>query len=84
MPGATISTPRVIIAVRVSSEAQQEQGFGHANQLRRLPEMVRDSFYTCKVYNSGRSEGCSRKVTRAHTAYVDADENIVGIALEGR
>ncbi len=31
---------RVIIAVRVSSKEQQEQGFGHANQLRRLPELV--------------------------------------------
>jgi DNA invertase Pin-like site-specific DNA recombinase len=37
-----MATPRVIISVRVSSEAQQEQGFGHANQLRRLPELVRD------------------------------------------
>jgi DNA invertase Pin-like site-specific DNA recombinase len=35
-----MDTPRVIISVRVSSEAQQEQGFGHANQLRRLPELV--------------------------------------------
>jgi DNA invertase Pin-like site-specific DNA recombinase len=34
--------PRVIISVRVSSEAQQEQGFGHANQLRRLPELVEE------------------------------------------
>jgi hypothetical protein len=26
-----MATPRVIISVRVSSETQQEQGFGHAN-----------------------------------------------------
>ena len=32
--------PRVIISVRVSSEAQQEQGFGWDNQMRRLPELV--------------------------------------------
>jgi DNA invertase Pin-like site-specific DNA recombinase len=32
--------PRVIISVRVSSKEQQEQGFGHANQVRRLPELV--------------------------------------------
>ena len=37
-----MATPRVIISVRVSSEAQQEQGFGHANQLRRLPELVEE------------------------------------------
>jgi DNA invertase Pin-like site-specific DNA recombinase len=37
-----MATPRVIISVRVSSEAQQEQGFGHANQLRRLPELVQE------------------------------------------
>jgi site-specific DNA recombinase len=35
-----MAKPRVIISVRVSSEAQQAQGFGHANQLRRLPELV--------------------------------------------
>lgn len=38
----TMAKPRVIISVRVSSEAQQEQGFGHANQLRRLPELVKE------------------------------------------
>ena len=32
--------PRVAIAVRVSSRHQQEQGFGHASQVRRLPELV--------------------------------------------
>jgi DNA invertase Pin-like site-specific DNA recombinase len=32
--------PRVIISVRVSSRHQQEQGFGHANQIRRLPQLV--------------------------------------------
>jgi DNA invertase Pin-like site-specific DNA recombinase len=32
----------VIISIRVSSEAQQEQGFGHANQVRRLPELVKE------------------------------------------
>lgn len=31
---------RVIIAVRVSSEDQKERGYGHANQIRRLPELV--------------------------------------------
>jgi len=35
-----VAKPRAIISVRVSSEAQQEQGFGHANQMRRLPELV--------------------------------------------
>jgi site-specific DNA recombinase len=34
---AGMSKPRVIISVRVSSKHQQEQGFGHANQLRMLP-----------------------------------------------
>jgi DNA invertase Pin-like site-specific DNA recombinase len=38
--GTKMAKPRAIISVRVSSEAQQEQGFGHANQLRRLPELV--------------------------------------------
>jgi DNA invertase Pin-like site-specific DNA recombinase len=43
MNGETMTArPRVIISVRVSSEAQQEQGFGHANQLRRLPELVQE------------------------------------------
>ena len=32
--------PRVIVSVRVSSKHQQEQGFGHANQLRMLPALV--------------------------------------------
>ncbi len=40
MRNVVMAKPRVIISVRVSSEAQQEQGFGHANQLRRLPELV--------------------------------------------
>jgi site-specific DNA recombinase len=35
-----MAAPRAIISVRVSSEAQQEQGFGHANQLRCLPALV--------------------------------------------
>lgn len=35
--------PRVVIAVRVSSKEQQEQGFGHANQLRRLPQLVEEN-----------------------------------------
>lgn len=34
--------PRAIIAVRVSTKEQHEQGFGHANQLRRLPELTRE------------------------------------------
>ncbi len=31
---------RVIMAVRVSSEDQKERGYRHANQIRRLPELV--------------------------------------------
>jgi DNA invertase Pin-like site-specific DNA recombinase len=37
-----MAKPRAIISVRVSSKEQQEQGFGHANQLRRLPELVEE------------------------------------------
>lgn len=35
--------PRVVIAIRVSSEDQKNKGFGHDNQLRRLPEIVADN-----------------------------------------
>lgn len=38
--GRSMEKPRGIISVRVSSKEQQEQGFGHANQLRRLPELL--------------------------------------------
>ncbi len=37
-----MAKPRVIISVRVSSKEQQEQGFGHANQVRRLPALVKE------------------------------------------
>jgi site-specific DNA recombinase len=36
----SVDKPRVIVSVRVSSKHQQEQGFGHANQLRMLPALV--------------------------------------------
>src|SRR5271154_2680670 len=42
MGSETMTTPRVIISVRVSSKEQQEQGFGHANQVRRLPELAKE------------------------------------------
>jgi len=38
--GVSMDKPRVIVSVRVSSKHQQEQGFGHANQLRMLPALV--------------------------------------------
>lgn len=37
-----MSTTRVIIAVRVSSEDQREKGYGHAAQLERLPQQDDD------------------------------------------
>jgi len=40
MDGGRMAKPRVIISVRVSTKEQQEKGFGHANQVRRLPELV--------------------------------------------
>jgi DNA invertase Pin-like site-specific DNA recombinase len=42
MGSETMAKPRVIISVRVSSKEQQEQGFGHANQVRRLPELAKE------------------------------------------
>jgi DNA invertase Pin-like site-specific DNA recombinase len=40
LDGVEVAKPRVIIAVRVSTKEQQEQGFGWDNQMRRLPELV--------------------------------------------
>lgn len=56
-----MAKPRVIISVRVSSKEQQEQCFGHANQLRRLPELVKEQGWeiakrpdgTAGIYDEG-------------------------------
>jgi DNA invertase Pin-like site-specific DNA recombinase len=61
MGSETMAKPRVIISVRVSSKEQQEQGFGHANQLRRLPELVKEQGWeiakrpdgTAGIYDEG-------------------------------
>jgi DNA invertase Pin-like site-specific DNA recombinase len=40
------ATPRVVIAIRVSTEAQVTEGYGHAAQLERLPHLVREAGWT--------------------------------------
>ncbi len=45
---------RVIIAVRVSSEEQKERGYGHANQMRRLPELVAEQGWELARRPDGR------------------------------
>ncbi len=45
---------RAVLAIRVSSEDQKERGFGHANQLRRLPELVAEQGWEVPRRPDGR------------------------------
>jgi DNA invertase Pin-like site-specific DNA recombinase/predicted nucleic acid-binding Zn-ribbon protein len=78
MAEAEMAIPRVIISVRVSSEAQQEQGFGHANQLRRLPELVQEQGWEIAKRPDG-SPGIYDEGHASTTAAAGAD-----LSLESR
>jgi len=69
---------RVIVAVRVSSEDQKERGYGHASQIRRLPELVAEQGWVIADRPSGQpglyDEGA------ASTSADDGSDDGLGLA----
>lgn len=71
---------RVIIAVRVSSEDQKERGYGHANQLRRLPELVAEQGWEL----ARRPDGSPGLYDEGAASTSSEDESDDGLGLASR
>lgn len=71
---------RVVIAVRVSSEDQKDRGYGHANQIRRLPELVAEQGWEIAT----RPDGTPALYDEGAASTSAEDEGDDGLGLSSR